>query len=314
MARSLRIQFPGAFYHVTSRGNRRQPIFLTDEDRYFFLNCLRDAHDKFGVVIHVYCLMENHYHLFMETPRGQISKIMHLINMRYSSYFNLKHARCGHTFQARFSAILVQAEEYARELAPYIHLNPVRAGIVNRPEDYVWSNYREYLGIAAPHPWTANSFVLRLFGASLADARNNYEEYVALRLSQKLPSPLEAAKKTGILGNADFVKRIRKSLLSDTNEQPVRDLPQLRKLFPRPGLQQIFTTTESALGSKNRFTRNLSIFISHKLTDYTLKEIGEFYKLGVSGITDICRRTRKELIHNDTLARAIGEIERRLRS
>jgi REP element-mobilizing transposase RayT len=314
MARSLRIQFPGAFYHVTSRGNRRQPIFLTDEDRYFFLNCLRDAHDKFGVVIHVYCLMENHYHLFMETPRGQISKIMHLINMRYSSYFNLKHARCGHTFQARFSAILVQAEEYARELASYIHLNPVRAGIVNRPEDYVWSNYREYLGIAAPQPWTANSFVLRLFGASLADARNNYEEYVAWRLSQKLPSPLEAAKKTGILGNADFVKRIRKSFLSDTNEQPVRDLPQLRKLFPRPGLQQIFTTTESALGSKNRFTRNLSILISHKLTDYTLKEIGEFYKLGVSGITDICRRTRKELIHNDTLARAIGEIERRLRS
>jgi REP element-mobilizing transposase RayT len=313
MARPLRIEFPGAFYHVTSRGNRRQPIFLADEDRYFFLNCLRDAHEKFAVVIHVYCLMENHYHLFLETPQGQLSRIMHLINMRYSSYFNLKHDRCGHTFQSRFTAILVQAEEYARELAPYIHLNPVRARIVNRPEDYVWSNYREYLGIAVPQPWTTNSFVLRLFGASMADARSNYEEHVICRLSQNLPSPLEAAMKTGILGNADFTKRIMKSFLSDTNAQPVRDLPQLRKLSPRPGLQQIFTTTESFLGSKNRLTRNISIFISHKETDYTLKEIGEFYQLGVSGITDICRRIRKELIHNDTLARAIGEIERRLK-
>jgi hypothetical protein len=187
--------------------------------------------------------MENHYHLFMETPRGQISKIMHLINMRYSSYFNLKHARCGHTFQARFSAILVQAEEYARELAPYIHLNPVRAGIVNRPEDYVWSNYREYLGIAAPQPWTANSFVLRLFGASLADARNNYEEYVAWRLSQKLPSPEYSGMPTLSNGSGNHSFQIRMNNQFETSLNSVssfrgRDFNKYSPLQNRPLAQK----------------------------------------------------------------------------
>lgn len=313
MARPQRIEFPGAFYHVTSRGNRKQPIFLSDEDMLFFLNCLREAHERFGVLIHVFSLMPNHYHLFLETPGGNLSRIMHLINLKYSCYFNLKYAYCGHTFQSRYRAILVQADEYARELASYIHLNPVRAGIVNRPHDYKWSNFGEYLGLVFPAPWTSNSFVLRLFGPSLAEARENYEAYVLRRMGQTTPDPLEPAKKTGILGNASFVDGVKKALLYGQDCRLSCEDPLPPSTVFRPELKWVLAESEAVLGSNNRYARKIAIYISHKGTDHMLSSIGEFFSIGNSGIADICRRLKKELAHNETLVRAVTEIERRLR-
>jgi putative transposase len=313
MARQIRIEYSGAFYHVTSRGNRKHPIFLSEEDRLFFLRCLGDAHDRFKSVFHVYCLMGNHYHLFLETPFGELSKIMHLINTTYSVYFNKKHGCCGHPFQGRFTSILVQAEEYARELAPYIHLNPARAKLVSRPEHYQWSNYCEYLGLVSAKPWTTSSFVLGLFGASTDDARHKYEEYVLWRLSQNLPSPLDPAKKTGILGNSEFIERIKKTYLFRDDSGYDRELPQSNKLISQYRLPDILGASELVIGPKNRYSRKAAIYISHKRTNLSLSEIGGFFQIGVSGVTDICRRMRKELNSNGTLAQAIEEIERRLR-
>lgn len=312
MARPLRIEFPGAFYHVTSRGNRKQPIFISDDDRYFFLNCLQEAHVRFGVIIHVYCLMENHYHLFLETPRGSLSRIMHLINLKYSNYFNHKYAHCGHTFQSRFRATLVQAKEYAREVAPYIHLNPVRAGIVSRPEEYEWSNYREYLGFTSPAPWTENVFVLMLFGASLSEARKEYERCVLDRLSGNLPSPFAPAKKTGILGKPEFIDQISRSILVAPDLQEVHDRTRSNRPLPRPDFRRIQLETEAVLGPKSRLVRTIAIYISHTATDHTLKAIGEFFGMGGSGIADICRRLKKDLVHNETLARSVQDITLRL--
>lgn len=314
MARSLRIEFPGAFYHVTSRGNRKQPIFISDDDRYFFLNCLREAHERFGVIIHAYSLMENHYHLFLETPRGSLSRIMHLINLKYSTYFNHKYAHCGHTFQSRFRATLVQAKEYAREVVPYIHLNPVRAGIVSRPEEYEWSNYREYLGSIAPAPWTDNAFVLMLFGASLSEARKEYEKCVLDRLSRNPPSPFASTKETGILGRPEFIDQISRPILATQAPQEIHDRTWSHRPQPRPDFRRIQLETEDVLGPKSRLVRNIAIYISHTATDHTLKAIGEFFGMGGSGIADICRRMKKELVHNETLARSVQDITRRLLS
>lgn len=312
MARLLRIEFPGAFYHVTSRGNRKQTIFISDDDRFFFFNCLREAHERFGVIIHVYCLMQNHYHLFLETPSGNLSRIMHFINLKYSNYFNLKHQHCGHTFQSRFHAILVQATEYAKEVAAYIHLNPVRAGIVDRPEEYDWSNYREYLGIANPLPWTENAFVLRLFGASLPEARKEYEKHVMARLAQKQPNPLAPANKTGILGSPEFIDHIRKSFPARTDRPDEPDPIRLNRIMTRPELRQILLETEAVLGPTNRQIRKIAVYISHMATDHPLKSIGGFFGIGESAVADICRRMKKELTCNDTLARSIKEITLRL--
>ena len=140
MARPLRIAYPGAYYHVTSRGNEQKHVFKSRKDREKFLNYLASATQRYGAVIHVYCLMTNHYHLLIETPEGNLSQIMRHINGAYTTYFNVKRKRSGHLFQGRFKAILVQTVAYAAELSRYIHLNPVRAGMVEKPGDYLWSS------------------------------------------------------------------------------------------------------------------------------------------------------------------------------
>ena len=131
LARPLRIQYPGAFYHVTSRGNERKAIFKNKRDREKFLSYLESASERYDAVIHTYCLMDNHYHLILETPRSNLSQILHHINGAYTTYFNVKRGRSGHLFQGRYKAILVEKDAYCQELSRYIHLNPVRACVVN---------------------------------------------------------------------------------------------------------------------------------------------------------------------------------------
>ena len=130
MSRPLRITYPGAFYHITARGNEQKPVFKSKRDREKFIEYLQSASERYNAVIHVYCLMDNHYHLMLETPSGNLPRIMLHINGAYTNYFNVKRGRAGHLFQGRYRAILVQKDEYAKELSRYIHLNPVRAGIV----------------------------------------------------------------------------------------------------------------------------------------------------------------------------------------
>jgi putative transposase len=311
MARQLRIEFPGAFYHVMSRGNGKQPIFVSDEDRHFFISCLGKAYDRYQSIIHAYCLMENHYHLLVETPNAQLSKIMQSVNTTYSVYFNKKHNQCGHLYQGRFKAILVQAEEYGRELGPYVHLNPIRAKLADDPEQYPWSNYREYLGTMPSRPWTSTSLILSSFGTRLACARQNYAKYVRSKQRQGMPNPLKGAEASGIIGNPDFVARIKDIFLTDKAREETREIPQLKRLKMRPAMAAVMADALELLGPHNKYARNAAIFVIHKKTDYPLREIEAFFGIGLSAITDICRKTRKELPSNDSLAQAVGELERR---
>lgn len=312
MARPLRIEFPGAFYHVTSRGNGKQPIVLSDEDRYYFLNCLREAHERFQSIIHVYCLMDNHYHLFLETPHGDLSRIMHFINLKHSAYFNLKHGHCGHTFQARFRATVVQGKEYALEAAPYIHLNPVRARLVKSPEEYEWSNYCDYVGLRPPYPWTETRLILRLFGPDLAASQAAYAVHVRDRLLRGMENPFKSADVSGVLGNPDFVELVRKAFAGRSGTQAQARAMTLSGPLNRPDLRRILKETDAALGGRSRLARNVAIYFSHTLTDHTLSAISAFFGIGGSGISDICRRMKKELTYNETLTRAMHEITRRL--
>ena len=146
MARPLRIEFPGALYHLTSRGDGREDIYRGDGDRRMFLSLLADVCERFNWWGHAYCLMANHYHLLMETPDANLAKGMRQLNGVYTQHCNGVHGRCGHVFQGRYKAILVQKETYLTELARYIVLNPVRAGMVSRAEDWPWSSYRATTG------------------------------------------------------------------------------------------------------------------------------------------------------------------------
>ena len=150
MARPLRIEFPGAVYHVTSRGNARQKIYRNDEDRETFLATLGWVVERFGWICHSYCLMDNHFHLLIETPLPNLSRGMRQLNGVYTQKFNRRHNRVGHLFQGRFKSIVAERDSYLLELARYIVLNPVRAKMVKAPEHYPWSSYRPILG---SHPF-----------------------------------------------------------------------------------------------------------------------------------------------------------------
>jgi len=208
MARPLRIEYPGAFYHVTSRGNEQKDVFKSQKDREKFLSYLESATERYGAVIHAYCLMNNHFHLLLETPAGNLSQIMRHINGAYTTYFNIKRKRAGHLFQGRFKAILVEADEYAKELSRYIHLNPVRVGIVTRPEEYQWSSYRYFIGQVKTPEWLKTGFILGYFDSEIAKAWKKYRAFVEDLLGKEYESPLQGTIGSSILGNAGFIEEI----------------------------------------------------------------------------------------------------------
>ena len=169
MARLPRIEFPGAFYHVIVRGNQRQDIFLDEQDRREFLERVKRYKKELGFVLYAYVLMSNHLHLLIETPEIPISKIMQRINLTYTQFFNKKYSTVGHIFQGRYKSFLCDREEYLLSLVRYLHLNPVRAKLVEHPQEYKWSSHRDYLSggmelVDAPR-------VLRMFSKELSRAR-----------------------------------------------------------------------------------------------------------------------------------------------
>ncbi len=150
MSRPLRIQFPNASYHITSRGIRRDPIFFDDDDRRKLIEKMIETFEKYLFIVHAFCLMPNHYHVFLQTPLANLSAGLHDLNASYANWLRCKHRLVGHVFQGRFKSILVDTETYAVNLSIYIHLNPCRWRLVELPEEYEWSSCRDYLGLRAP--------------------------------------------------------------------------------------------------------------------------------------------------------------------
>lgn len=185
MTRPIRIEFSGAFHHVTSRGDRRENIYEDDEDRVQFLGVLKRVVEDFNWVCHAYCLMTNHYHLVIETPDANLSKGMRQLNGVYTQTSNRRHGRTGHLFQGRYKAILVDGESYLLELTRYVVLNPVRAGMVPSPGDWVWSSYRAMTGEAPAPSWLATDGLLAQFSTHRNTAIKRYREFVTQGIDQE---------------------------------------------------------------------------------------------------------------------------------
>ena len=178
MARPLRLEFTGALYHVTSRGDGRDDIYLSDDDRFAWLDTFAHVCKRFNWVCHAYCLMTNHYHLLIETPDANLSNGMRQLNGVYTQNFNRAHQRVGHVFQGRFKAILVEKDSYLLELARYVVLNPLRAKMVRRIEQWPWSSFHATCGQAAKPEWLNTDFILSQFGAQRARAIAKYVDFV----------------------------------------------------------------------------------------------------------------------------------------
>jgi putative transposase len=188
MPRPLRIAEPGIIYHLTNRGVKRLPIFHADEDRLDFLRLLNITNERYPFVLHAYCLMNNHYHLLLQPLRHSLSLIMQYFNSRYARRFNRRQGQSGHVFQARFHSLPVQTDAYLTVVSRYIHLNPYRAGMVTRPQDFVWSNYAAMIGGKADR-WADPSFVLGYFGKDVAQQRAGYQRFVEDGMTR--PEPID---------------------------------------------------------------------------------------------------------------------------
>jgi REP element-mobilizing transposase RayT len=208
MPRPVRVQFAGAVYHVMARGNERREIFRDDKDRRRFLETLGDAVERFGVLVHAYCLMPNHYHLVVETPRANLSQAMAWLQTTYTVGFNRRHRRSGHLFQGRYKSHLVEADAYAQELVRYLHLNPVRprsrqarisAERIRELNRYRWSSHREYAGWRRKPVWLSLQWQ-QYWGRSVSEARSQYQRWMGVAFEKPVRSPWEDLRGGLVLG------------------------------------------------------------------------------------------------------------------
>lgn len=307
MARPLRIEYPGAFYHVTSRGNEQKDVFKSKKDREKFLSYLESAVVRYGAVIHAYCLMSNHYHLLMETPSGNLSQIMRHINGAYTTYFNIKRKRSGHLFQGRYKAILVEVDEYAAELSRYIHLNPVRAGITANPEEYVWSSFRQMIGMAETPNWLTTSFVLGYFDGT--DAREIYRKFVNDAITQESGSPLQNVIASTILGKPDFVREKSQQRLGEKKSD--RNMPAVRVLN-RPTIDEIIKAVERVINEEN-MAKKVGIYFCHRYSGARLREIGERFGLSDAAVAQASRRIKVAYESDGIIRKVIEGVEAKLK-
>jgi len=296
MARPLRLEFAGAVYHVTARGNRKERIFLTDRDRVVFLKKLNDTLDKYSFLCYAYCLMGNHYHLLLRTPRPDLSRGMHYLNASYTNWFKVKHKLVGVVFQGRYKAILVEEEAYARTLAAYIHLNPVRAGIVEDIDRYPWSSYPSIaLGFPSRLERLDPSFVLGLFCPDAAAAAKAFAEFV--RGNEKMESPFKDVKKGCVLGSKDFVEKVTARVRAGGR---IREIPGTRIASLDPTkIEALIAKIAESFGvekdrlfdrRKNNRYRQTALYLLKKHSPLKLKEIGDLFGMDYAAVHAAIKR------------------------
>jgi len=267
MARPLRIEYPGAVYHVTTRGNAQQKIYNNDADRHLFLDVFASTAKRYNWVCHAYCLMDNHYHLLLETPDPNLSLGMRQLNGVYTQRFNRQHSRVGHVFQGRFKSILVEKESHLLELCRYIVLNPVAAQMVTHPADYTWSSYRFTAQPVKNPGFLYSDWVLAQFSSKKKIARKLYQDFITDGLINQTEKPWKKLVGQIILGGEDFVSGIQE-LLDEKKE--IKEIPRIQRYSGRPLLSDLF----SSQNMQDKKKRNKVIPKAHFSYGYTLKEIG----------------------------------------
>ena len=289
MARPLRIEFEGAVYHVTSRGDERRGIFLDDTDRAEFLKILEDVVSRFGWLCHAYCLMTNHYHLLIETPDANLSRGMRHLNGVYTQRFNRTHKRVGHVMQGRFKSILVEKDSYLLELSRYVVLNPVRAKMVRSAKDWKWSSYRATAGYEAPKQFVEVEWILSQFSADTTEAASQYRRFVRQGQGAEIWSELRGGI---LLGSEQFVQDLTPRLREIEHQ---REIPRSQRLAARPSLDDIFLRVTS------KTQRNQKIHEATRQHEYTLAQLQAHLGLHYSTISRIASRVEKERTSKDKI-------------
>jgi len=306
MARPLRLEFPGAVYHVTSRGNEQRRIFKSDGDRKAFLRFLGQTAKRFGWSITAWVLMTNHFHLVIQTPEPNLSRGMHWLNGSYAGWFNHRYKRWGHLFGGRFKAFLIDKETYFTEVLRYVVLNPVRAGLTSRPEAYRWSSYRATAGLESAPEWFDTSAALAPFAPNTELAQADYREFVAARIGsdERLWDKVINGMYLGSEGWSKTMRRVVEMKPRST------DHPKTQRAVGRPKMHEVVAAVARAAGVaastirkvRGGCLRQLVAWIGWHEGLVTLRTIAASSRLRSEGhISGLIRRCEREFATDATL-------------
>ncbi|MFL6579359.1 MAG: transposase [Burkholderiales bacterium] len=286
MARPLRIEFPGAVYHITSRGDRLESIFVDDDDRQCLLDIVGQALSRFDAQALAYCLMSNHYHFVLHTRHANLSLLMRHINGVYTQAFNRRHGKVGHLFQGRFKAILVDRDAYLLEVCRYVDLNPVRAKSARKPGSWAWSSYRAHVGQAPIPDWLDSAglhgYLLGRQAHSAADRRRASDRYAKLVASVPDANLWESALRQQIyLGDEDFVERMQASAHPRNSTDP--DIPKVQRRKSRTLAQWL----------ENSEHREQALYDAHTQGAMTMSAIAHELGLSISRVSRLIARVEQ---------------------
>lgn len=324
MARPLRIQYPGAVYHITCRGNERREIFRDDKDRKSFLGILKKSVEIYSIRLYAYVLMENHFHLLIETPLGNLSEFMRQFNITYTSYFNRSHKRVGHLFQGRYKSILVDKDNYLSVLSRYIHLNPIRAKARGKTnieekirflEGYRWSSSGGYIDKRKKEGFIDYSVVLEEYGGDTEKGRKAYRS----KIEEDIREGLEIRDKLigSILGGDRFIEGIKERFLKKAKSR--RELPAVKELQRYKAKEEIIRAIEEETGKAisdiiagGGSLRQIAMDLLYRIGGLKGKEIGEMMGLDYSTISQGRKRLNEKIQRDRNLKKLSSRIEGRL--
>jgi len=318
MARPLRIEYAGAWYHVMNRGCRRENIFLTKADCQSYLHILEKCLDYFELEVHAYSLMPNHYHLLVRTPRGNLSRAMRYIDGVYTQRFNRRHGHDGPLLRGRYKAILVDADTYVKELVRYIHRNPLEAGLERTLGEHPWTSHRYYLRKAGRPDWLQRNFVLRYFDEKPHEAVKRLHAFVEKASIGELKKRLDDVKWPVLLGGKSFAGRIKERFLSSCLGK--KEIPQLNELLREKKIADLMETAERLWGIEpdhwkrlrrgyKNDKRRAMIYASRAFLKASGREISDaFGGISYAAISMQCRLAEEEITKQSGCSRAVSEL------
>jgi len=283
MARKLRIHAPGGLYHVMLRGNDGDDIFFAPEDRYRLYLLIQEGIERYGFRVHAFCLMRNHFHLAIQIGDKPLSRIVQNMAFRYARWINRRYQRIGHLFQGRYQALLVDDESYLLELVRYIHLNPVRAGLVSLPEDYEWSSHNAYLG-SERFEWLTRDAVLSRFGDVIGRAEERYAEFVMDGIRERYRADFHrGSDDTRVLGEDDFLQKVS----SITKQVVAHDVSVGEVIAAVASVYEVETGVLCSPARNRSYTeaRGVTAWVVTEIGRHTLTELAERMSRSLSALS-----------------------------
>jgi putative transposase len=302
MSRPLRIEYPGAWYHVMNRARKGQKAFNSVEDQDSFIDIVKDAAEIFNLKVAAYCLMSNHYHLLVQTPDANLSRCMRHINGIFTQRYNARNGYDGTLFRGRYKSILIDADFYLLELVRYIHKNPLRAGLVDKLGDYEWSSHQGYLSKAKKWEWLHKEFVLDMFSKDKKTQIFAYKRYLSSEESEEIMKHYSKKNTQSIIGDDDFVNSIKKKFSAKQKE---KEIPESKKLCPEVvDIKKAVCTNygideadllKSRRGIENE-ARDLAIYMLRMIRAERLTKIGKEFNLSnYSSVSTAVERIKKKM-------------------